>query len=375
MMATDAQTNDRPVRIAYYQWTLGQAHMARIRALNSIPGLECRGVELASRERTRNYRLSADDRRLVDTVMEGIYEDLPLLARIRAASAHLEATRPDIIIIDAPADPVQFLLKRAARRLGIRPWTRWAATISDHPRFTWKEWLKGFIYRNWDHYLVTGERGLEYLQSFGVAAEKTTICGNPVDAGPIERARAEASPIHRRSSFLFVGRFLDLKNLDVFVPAFVRYLREGGRWRLRIVGTGEQADVARLEAAAAGVPDIEFLGHLQFDELIELYLHEGALVLPSYSENWGLVVNEAMHAGMPIVISDLCGCRPELLEEGRNGFAFDPHSERSIIDALFAMERLDEREREAMGRRSLEIIAEHGVERWARSVAGAVAGC
>ncbi len=364
-------TEGRDLVVAYYQWTLGPAHIARIRALDAVPGFRCRGVELASRERTRNYVLTDEDRELVDTVMEGVYEDLPLAKRVRAARAHLARTRPDVIIIDAPADPVQFLLRGTAHRLGIRAFTRWAATIADHPRFGWKEWLKGFVYRGWDGYLVTGLRGREYLESFGVSPDRMTECGNPVDAGPIERAR-ETSSGERDSSFLFVGRFLVLKNLEAFIPAFARYVREGGTWRLRIAGTGDAETVARLKTLAEDTPAIEFLGHLQFDALVELYVREGALILPSYSENWGLVVNEAMHAGMPLALSETCGCFPELLDEGVNGFALDPHDEDSMVEALFQMERATPEARAAMGRRSLEVIADHGVERWAKSVASAI---
>jgi len=277
----------------------------------------------------------------------------------------------DLFSNPAPADPVQFLLRSKAHRLGTLAFTRWAATVADHPRFGWKEWLKGFVYRGWDGYLVTGKRGLEYLLSFGVPVDRTVICGNPVDAAPIVRARVSTST-GRRPGFLFVGRFLVLKNLEAFVPAFARYVREGGRWGLKIAGSGDPDTVQRLRAAAADTPEIEFLGHLQFDELISLYVSEGALVLPSYSENWGLVVNEAMHAGMPIVISETCGCAPELLDEGGNGFALDPHDEDSMLRALFSMERLGQQERHAMSERSLEIIDDHDVDSWAHAVADAI---
>ena len=362
----------RPRRVLYYQNTLGPAHMARIRALDEQPGIACVGVQLATHERTRHYQLSREDEPLVETVMEGVYEDIPLLTRIRSASAHLRKSEADAIIVDTPADPVQWILGCVAHRRGAMALTRWAATVSDHPRLPWKEFLKRFVYRGWDHYLVTGQRGLEYLRTFGVSDARATICGNPVAAGPIEHARTTTPPATRESSFLFVGRFLALKNLDRFVGSYLRYRREGGTWSLKIGGTGEPDDVARLRKIAGGDPSIEFLGHLQFDALQRMYLREGALVLPSYSENWGLVVNEAMHAGMPIVLSRTCGCFPDLFREGKNGFSMDPFDETSICHALASMEKATAEERSTFGQVSRELIAEHTPERWAERVAGVV---
>jgi glycosyltransferase involved in cell wall biosynthesis len=354
------------LRVFYYQVTLGPAHLARVRALDEVPGVSCRGVQLASAERTRRYRLEPSDAVGVDTILEGTYEDLGFAPLLRAACAHLAREAPDAIIIDAPADPVQWWLGRYARHLGILATTRWAATVTDHPRFGWKEFLKGFVYRGWDGYLVTGRRGLEYLRSFGVPEQAVAICGNPVDAEPIEAARI-ASSGGRAETFLFVGRFLSLKNLDAFLQAFLSYRERGGTWKLKLAGFGERD--RQLRETAQGVDAIEFLGNLQYPELIEAYTREGCLVLPSYSENWGLVVNEAMHAGMPVLVSRLCGSFVELVEEGGNGFGMDPFDEESMVEALQKMEALGPAERGAFSRRSVERVADHGLEPWARRVA------
>jgi glycosyltransferase involved in cell wall biosynthesis len=355
------------LRILYYQVTLGPAHLARVGALESMPGISCQGVQFASAERTRHYHIESEYEKRVDTLLEGVYEDLGFASLLRTACAHLVRCAPDAIVIDAPADPVQWCLGRYARQRGILATTRWAATVTDHPRFGWKEFMKGFVYRGWDGYLVTGARGLDYLQSFGVSEAAVTVCGNPVDAAPIEAAR-EASGGERAKTFLFVGRFLSLKNLDAFLHAYRRYRVSGGTWGLKLAGFGERE--SHLREIAKGIESIEFLGNLQYSELIEAYTREGCLVLPSYSENWGLVVNEAMHAGMPVLVSRLCGSFVELVEEGGNGFGMDPFDEDSIVEALQKMEVLGDDDRARFSRRSVEQIANHGLEPWARRVAG-----
>jgi len=353
--------------VLYYQLTLGAPHLARIRALDAVPGMACRGVQLASAEQSRAFQLRPEDAALCSTVVDGTYEELPAAERLAAARRHLDALDPDAIIIDCPADLVQFRLARYAQGRGVAATTRWAATWADHPRTAWKERLKRVVYRGWDAYLNTGQRGRDYLRTFGVPEASIFDCGNPVDCEPIERRAAELAGTPRGDEFLFVGRFLDLKNLVVFTRAFRRYREEGGRFRLRLVGFGETEGAVRREAE--GCPGLELTGHLQFDELIELYVRCGALVLPSYSENWGLVVNEAMHAGAPVLLTRCVGCVPELLEEGRNGIAMDARDPDSMVAAMHAFEALSDAERDAMSRRSRALIASHRPEHWAEAAA------
>lgn len=357
--------------VLYYQVTLGPAHLARIRALDRRPGLRCRGVQLASRERTRAFHVRESDSAAFETVLDGVYEDMARSALLRASCRHLVSTGASAIIIDSPADPTQFLLGRWARRHGILVFSRWAATVLDHPRHRWKEWLKGFVYRGWDGYLVTGQRGAEYLRSFGIGEDRIYLCGNPVDHKLIDRMiRTCAIEPKREPRFLFVGRFLRLKNLERFATAYLRYRALGGTWALDLVGFGEsESEVRRI---LSNCPDVVFHGHLQFDELVPMYISAGAVVLPSYSENWGLVVNEAMHAGAPVLVSRAAGCYPELLEEGGNGLGLDWRSEESMASTLLSFEHLAVETRGRMSRRSREIIANHTVDSWADRVAEAV---
>ena len=118
-----------------------------------------------------------------------------------------------------------------------------------------------------------------------------------------------------------------------------------------------------------GHAEIEFLGHLQIDELIGEYRGCAALVLPSYSENWGLVVNEAMHSRLPVLASQNVGCVPELITDGETGMLFDPNSLESMTDALHRFERLSNEEREAMAEAAFERVSQHTPAAWGRAVA------
>jgi len=248
--------------------------------------------------------------------------------------------------------------------------TRWAATWLDHPRFRWKEFLKGFVYRGWDGYLVTGTRAADYLNSFGVSSDRMFSCGNPVDVDAIEALRREIPVSKRNGNLFFAGRFLRLKNLVPFLKAFSRYRREGGALDLRLAGFGETG--AEVRSIAETIHGVELVGHLQFSDLVREYLSCAALVLPSYSENWGLVVNEAMHAGAPVLASTHVGCVPELVHEGETGMLFDPLSEDSMVDALRRFEGLSSAGREAMSNACLSQMKDHTPDDWAIRVADSI---
>jgi len=352
--------------VLYYQLTLGPPHLARIRALNALVGVRCEGVQFASDERTRRALGRDPADAIVTTLSEGEYETLPRFEVLQAALRHLDQSGAAAIIVDAPADPVQFFLGRLAHRRGCIAATRWAATWTDHPRKRWKEFLKGFMYRGWDAYLATGERSIEYLKTFGVDDDSIFTCGNPVDSEAIASARHSLHREDRRENFLFVGRFLKLKNLERFARAWLQYRQNGGGWTLDLVGFGESEP--ELRRLLEGCADVSFHGHLGHEELLPLYFESGCLVLPSFSENWGLVVSEAMHAGMPITISTVTGCAPELLVEGENGYSMDPFDVGSMCDVLARMEALEPAERALMGARSLAIIADHDPTTWAEAV-------
>jgi glycosyltransferase involved in cell wall biosynthesis len=104
-------------------------------------------------------------------------------------------------------------------------------------------------------------------------------------------------------------------------------------------------------------------GFQQYADLPEFYATAGAFVHASSVEQWGLVVNEAMASGLPVLVSNRCGCADELVDEGHNGFTFDP----SDVESLAAMMVLlsDRADRSTMGVESRRIMAKYGPERFA----------
>jgi glycosyltransferase involved in cell wall biosynthesis len=135
---------------------------------------------------------------------------------------------------------------------------------------------------------------------------------------------------------------------------------------LVILGDGPLRE--RLEATRDKLglnSHIHFPGFKQYDELPAYLGLAGAFIHASSTEQWGLVVNEAMASGLPVLVSNRCGCAPSLLKEGINGFAFDPADASEIAAAMLRMSTMPEAERLQFGRASESIVGDVGPEQFA----------
>jgi len=189
--------------------------------------------------------------------------------------------------------------------------------------------VKGVVFphllKQFDACLYVGRRNREYLEHYGVPADRMFFSPHCVDNDAFRRgsdaARAaggQGAPGGRRR-VLFVGRLVESKRpLDV-VQAVSRLVSAGMPVELVVAGAGEL--LPRLEEAArAGGLDVRFLGFVNQSGLPSVYASSDVVVLPSTAvESWGLVVNEAMACGLPAVVSDAVGCGPDLVEPGVTG--------------------------------------------------------
>ena len=106
-------------------------------------------------------------------------------------------------------------------------------------------------------------------------------------------------------------------------------------------------------------------GFKQYEELPIYYGLANAFIHASTSEQWGLVVNEAMASGLPVIVSNRCGCAPELVEEGINGFTFDPDDQEQLANRLLEVASLSSDRRQGLGDAGRRIVANFGPERFA----------
>jgi glycosyltransferase involved in cell wall biosynthesis len=114
------------------------------------------------------------------------------------------------------------------------------------------------------------------------------------------------------------------------------------------------------------------LGWVDYQQLPTLFRKAGAFVLPSTYEPWGLVLNEAMACGLPVLVSRHCGGYPELCRDGTNGLGFTPTSIASIVGALTDFSSLPRDRRLAMGAASRRMISSYSWTEWTSGVTAAI---
>lgn len=120
-----------------------------------------------------------------------------------------------------------------------------------------------------------------------------------------------------------------------------------------------------------GIPGVVFAGAHRSDELGLYYGLASCLILPSVSETWGLVVNEAMAAGLPVIVSHRCGCVAELVRPGVNGYVVDPLDVEGMARTMGVMSSTLV-DCASMGEASRKIVALYTPETWAYSLADCI---
>jgi len=346
---------------------MGPYHFARMRALSRIEGIELTVVETSPVDQHGWIRSRSSDSLPVVTLTS---ESLSPGARQRARhklAKELRERQPDVVVASGYAEPWSFGVIQAYR--SVHPaslavlWSE--STVVDRARIRAKELLKKLFVACFDGALVAGQPHAAYLRRLGMRESDIQILGNCVDnefyaakADEIRRQTCADNPCFLPNDFvLFVGRMVPVKNLAALIDAYGIYRREtpGKACELVLVGSGFQESSLKQRAAQSGISGIRFDGLRQPDELPAYYGRARCLILPSVSEPWGLVVNEAMASGLPVLVSRQSGCAAELVQDGANGFTFDALDQQSIVSALHKISS-DTIDLRALGARSRTII-------------------
>jgi 1,2-diacylglycerol 3-alpha-glucosyltransferase len=235
--------------------------------------------------------------------------------------------------------------------------------------------------------LCAGRLQKEYLLSLGLKDENIFLGYDAVDNAYFasEVAKVKSNPsafIHlpglekQTPFFLASSRFLPRKNILGLLEAFQFYASsQRSPWRLVILGDGEE----RMKTE-------DFINKNNLSEYVTLAGIHQITVLPAYyglasifihpakQDQWGLVVNEAMASGLPVLVSEESGCSSELVVNGENGFTFKAGDTKTLAMLMENISRGDTNI-SCMGRKSQEIISRWGLDRFANGFQQAVNKC
>jgi len=259
------------------------------------------------------------------------------------------------------------------------------STQWDEARSWIKEWVKRRIISLFSSALVGGAPHRDYMMELGMPADRIFFGYDAVDNRFFEEEarKIRASTLElleeNKPFFLASARFIEKKNLPRLIKAYSRYRDNAFTsstnepWNLVLLGDGELRPKLEKIRSQLGLENcIQMPGFKQYEELSGYYAAAGGFIHASTTEQWGLVVNEAMASGLPVLVSNRCGCAANLVMAGENGWTFDPTDEGQMADLMLKIAS-DETLRKKMGLRSREIIAEWGPERFAFGVASALA--
>lgn len=241
------------------------------------------------------------------------------------------------------------------------------ASERDVKRFV-KNFIYGLLFRLPAGFLPGGTRQSQYLARFGVGPSRRLVAQMTVDvteiqslASKVDRAEFRRSLGISESEFVvaFVGRLEPHKGVCEVLEAF-RDERLSKNAKLLIAGSGSLD--GRLQEACNLMPNIRLLGQLGLERIVAVFASADLAIVPSKFEPWGLVVNEALACGLPVVATRAVGCVPDLIVHDENGFVIDSCDASLIADAVMKAKEVGARNGE-MRRASLAKISNWTMER------------
>lgn len=304
-----------------------------------------------------------------------------------AVARKLDQLQPDVVMAGAIAFPSGAAAVRWARR------NRQGVVIFDNvrsedvPRSALTEFVKRRLYANVDAMLIPAESHVRSFVQWGVPRERMYFGLNVVDnqsfATRAAALRPYANEFCRKNGlpfklFLGVGRLVEKKNWIICLEAYKQYRRacQAAPWGLVLVGDGPERERLQEMVVAQAIPDVHFSGPIHGDALVAYYTAGGALILPSsYGETWGLVVNEAMACGLPVLVSEQCGCAETLVHNGVNGWRFSPDRPGELAERMLQMSGLSDQDYQKMASASQELIRPWGLDRFVEGAMAAIDAC
>ena len=252
--------------------------------------------------------------------------------------------------------------------------------LEGQPRSLLRDFLKRGLIGSYDAVLCAGTRAQRYMEYFGKSPEclfsGMDVVDNSHFAGALDAAVAERLAFSQQHQLpqryiLSVNRFVAQKNLSGLLRAFAHYVAQGqaGALNLVIAGDGPLRNELIDLIDELGLQEVVFLiGKVAYADLPMLYASAEAFVITSnsHAETWGLTVNEAMAAGLPVFVSSSCGCCEDLVEDGINGWVFNANNTEALALHFDAIGR-GRYPLAAMGESSQRIIQQWGLERHAQN--------
>src|SRR6266513_799286 len=351
---------------------IGPYHHARLNA--AADRLSVTGIEWSAKGYDAWGVAEAPPRYQKISLFPEATDHYPARAKLRQTfCSALEHVNPDVLAVNGWNNFGSLAAANCCVERGIPMVVMSESAREDEPRTRWKEIIKRRIVDLYSAALVGGQRHVEYLVELGMPRERIFTGYDVVDNAFFEQRALEirnANPLQAdeirkkhalpENYFLASARFIEKKNLPILIRAYAEYRQrssafanqpsrkatagqeatadrevsgENAPWDLVLLGDGPMRDTLNTQLSTLNLhAHVHLPGFKPYDELPVYYGLAKAFVHASTTEQWGLVVNEAVASELPVIVSNRCGCVPELVQG--NGFTFDPFDEHELTARL-----------------------------------------
>lgn len=300
----------------------------------------------------------------------------------RGVRAKLERAHPNVVVCGGYNYLASWSVARWAKA-NLVPLLLWSESTAFDLRGRHRavELLKKKFVGFCEAFVVPGKSSRNYLQDLGIDDAKIFTAPNAVDTGLFssvaDAVRSRAAEIRDRHGlpgkyFLYAGRLVESKGIFDLLDAYAAMSAET-RQEVSLLFVGEGGEKQKLLARAEQIRPgrVKVLGFQQREELAEIYALAECLVFPTRSDPWGLVVNEAMACGLPVIATSVAGCTADLVRDGWNGFVVPPRDPLRLVAAMEII-AMDAGRRSTMARNGRERSDQYSPAAWAQGMANAV---
>ena len=319
--------------------TMGPYHYFRLNCANEY--LDATALEFSSMDHTNLWSTDNSDKTNVVTLFsEEPITKIPSMLIKKKLFKVLNNLNPEVVILSGwDAIPSLYALLWALKN------NKPTVVISESQEFDFKrseikELGKKLILKLIDSAFVGGVNQSDYLIKLGFKKERIFLGCDVVDNDfffqskePDNKKIVSQLP---KNFFMTSCRFVEKKNLSFLIKVFEKFQRKIKDWSLVLVGDGPlKEDLIEFSNQLNISEKVVFTGYQEYESIRSIYNSASCFVLPSITEQWGLVINEALASGLPVLCSKRAGCAPNLIENNQVGYTFDPFSEKDLETKMY----------------------------------------
>lgn len=369
--------------IAFVWENFGPYHIDRLDAVASSLDEAYRviGVEIAGSSATYSWE-NPKERAAFERITLYPNQRVDFIAGWRVLFSLLKvylSIRPKVLFLCHYERIEIYVFALLVRLFGSKLYVMYDSKFDDKERSLTRECLKKLFFLPYNGALVSGQRSAEYLKFFGFGSGSVHYGYDTISVDRIRRLSGSAPApdgiAFRDRHFTIVARLVSKKNISMALAAYALYSKMAGDQvrGLQICGSGDLDQSLRATASQLGVSNVVFRGFLQTQEIARTLSSSLALILPSVEDQWGLVVNEAVALGVPVLCSVNVGARDHLVRTGVTGHIFEPDNPEGLAQLLFRF-GVDEVDWRRLAANASQVSALGDVTQFAGAVADILSG-